>query len=61
VLLVYMAVTTGGAVILPFVLPHLPAFLPVFAGLVIFATLVLCIICARKTEGGWRWRWDGKP
>lgn len=23
---------------------------------VVVATAILCVICARKTEGGWRWR-----
>lgn len=40
-------------------LPKLGVFLPVFFVVQLAAGIVLCIICARKTEGGWRW--DGKP
>lgn len=28
---------------------------------IIGASLVLIALCARRTEGGWRWRWGGKP
>ncbi len=24
---------------------------------IVAATLILAVICARRTEGGWRWRW----
>ena len=30
------------------------------AGIVIPATLVLTLIMARTTRGGWRWRWSWK-
>lgn len=29
--------------------------------LIIVATLVLMAVCLQRTEGGWRWRWGGKP
>lgn len=29
--------------------------------LIVGATLVLAAICYHRTEGGWRWRWGGKP
>jgi hypothetical protein len=28
-----------------------------FAGIVLGATAALLVIAARKTRGGWRWRW----
>lgn len=28
--------------------------------IVVAATAVLIVISARKTKGGWRWRWGGK-
>jgi hypothetical protein len=29
--------------------------------IVIPLTVVLMVICARTTRGGWRWRWGEKP
>ncbi len=29
--------------------------------LIIAATLALGWVCSRRTDGGWRWRWGGKP
>ena len=28
-----------------------------FLAIVLGATAVLLVVCARKTHGGWRWRW----
>ena len=28
-----------------------------FVGLVLSCTAALLVVCARKTRGGWRWRW----
>jgi hypothetical protein len=28
--------------------------------IVVAATAVFVLICARKTKGGWRWRWGGR-
>jgi hypothetical protein len=33
---------------------------PVFIVFMFVETTVFCVICAKKTEGGWRWRWGGK-
>ena len=30
-----------------------------FIAIVLGATAALILICARKTRGGWRWRWGG--
>ena len=35
---------------------YLPAYF-IFTGI---ATLVFLVICAKKTRGGWHWRWGGK-
>jgi hypothetical protein len=32
----------------------------VFLAIIIPLTLAFCLICARTTRGGWRWRW-GDP
>lgn len=29
-----------------------------FIAVTIVATAILCVVCARKTRGGWRWRWS---
>jgi hypothetical protein len=31
-----------------------------FTAIVLAATAALLVICARKTRGGWRWRWGGE-
>ena len=47
----YSLVVVGGAY---FLLPLSPV---AFAAIVPIATVALLIVCARKTRGGWRWRW----
>jgi hypothetical protein len=37
-----------------FILPLSPL---AFSAIVLTATAALLIVCARKTRGGWRWRW----
>ncbi|MGZ3305750.1 MAG: hypothetical protein ACXU8U_07800 [Asticcacaulis sp.] len=55
----YLLITVGTASILPLMYPDPDVFGPAIAVVVIAASFVLSIICARKTEGGWRWR-NGK-
>jgi hypothetical protein len=31
-----------------------------WAGIVAVATAAFTIVCARKTRGGWRWRWGSR-
>ena len=31
-----------------------------YGAIATLATAVLLIVCARKTRGGWRWRWGGE-
>ncbi|TFI57413.1 hypothetical protein E2493_15145 [Sphingomonas parva] len=50
VLAVYLAVVLAA----PFLLPVLLQIL-----VIILATAALLLICARTTEGGWRWRSGG--
>jgi hypothetical protein len=35
----------------------LPRSIPAFIAIVLGATAALILVCARKTRGGWRWRW----
>ena len=35
----------------------LPRSISAFVAIVLGATAALLVICARKTRGGWRWRW----
>jgi hypothetical protein len=35
----------------------LPRSIFAFVAIVLAATAALLVICARKTRGGWRWRW----
>ena len=38
----------------------LPRSIFAFVAIVLAATAAVIIICARKTRGGWRWRWGEK-
>jgi hypothetical protein len=51
VTLAYALLITGAAFGL------LPRHIPAFVAITVAATAVLILICARKTRGGWRWRW----
>jgi uncharacterized membrane protein HdeD (DUF308 family) len=45
------------------ILPHRtqsPAALVVFLGVEAVVIAALWVICRRKTEGEWRWRWGGR-
>ena len=37
----------------------LPRSILAFVAIVLATTAALILICARKTRGGWRWRWGG--
>ena len=50
-MLSYVALVMGVGLAL---MPRLPL---VFAAIVIAATIVVVVIAARHTRGGWRWRW----
>ena len=39
----------------------MPRQTPLFLLLVAFATALLLVISARRTDGGWRWRWGERP
>ena len=52
VLTLYLGVTVGAAWLFR---DRIPAFLAI----VIPATVLLMIVAARTTRGGWRWRWGG--
>lgn len=51
VCIVYGVVVTLAALLLA------PRSVPAFIAVVTIATAVLLFICAKKTRGGWRWRW----
>ena len=50
-------IVIGAALLLPAVLPDSGVFVAVYGAIVLLATAVLLVVCERKTEGGWRWRW----
>ena len=53
--LAYALLVTGAA------LGILPYSVLAFVAIVLAATAVLLLVVARKTRGGWRWRWGGRP
>ncbi|CAL4866753.1 hypothetical protein MMA231_00998 [Asticcacaulis sp. MM231] len=57
VFLAYIVVCAGAASALPLMLDNtaLSGWAPL--AIISTATIILVIICARKTKGGWRWRW----
>jgi len=61
VFIVYMTVGIGAAAGLPLLFPDPNVFIPAVVAVIIPSTVVLGVICACKTDGGWRWRWGGKP
>lgn len=61
VLAAYVVTCCGTALILPLIIPKPAIFFPLAGVVVLIATVVLCVICMAKTEGGWRWRWGKKP
>ena len=52
--LAYALVVTGAAIGL---LPHR---IPAFLAITLAATALLVVVAARRTQGGWHWRWGGK-
>ena len=59
VLAVYLLIVCGAAFGLPLIMPIAESVAAITV-IAIVATLVLLVICIRKTRGGWRWRWGGK-
>ena len=59
VLAVYLLIVCGAAFALPLITP-IAESVAAIAVITIVATIVLLIICVRKTRGGWRWRWGGQ-
>ena len=53
VLLAYIAIVTGGFLLLG-------EGNPATYAIVAIATAVLLVVAARTTRGGWRWRWGEK-
>ena len=60
VLAAYVLTCVAAAILLPRVSQDPGVVEPAIIGVVLVATVVLTIICARKTEGGWHWRWGGR-
>ena len=52
--LVYCGVVTVAALFLP------QRTILGFVAVMIVATAVFLLICAKKTRGGWKWRWPGR-
>lgn len=61
VLAAYLAINLGAAYGLRRLIPVIDIFVPVIFGIAVVSTIVLIIICAMTTKGGWHWRWGGKP
>ena len=57
VLLTYIVVCTGAAFAVPLIFHGLGTSLSATLAIVGVATVIVMIICATKTDGGWRWRW----
>ena len=51
---VFSLIVVGSAYL---ILPHSRG---IFGAIVVTATAALLVLCARKTRGGWRWRWGGE-
>lgn len=51
VLVAFLAIVTGSIVLLPMWTAQ---------AVDIVAVIVLVVVCATKTEGGWRWTWGRK-
>lgn len=51
VMLAYVALLAGAGLL------FLPDRIPAFLAVTVLATAVFVVIAARKTRGGWRWRW----
>jgi hypothetical protein len=59
-LLVFSVVTLGPWLVLPFfdvAKPVLVTLILVVTATNAIALVAFGVLCARKTEGGWRWRW----
>ena len=56
VLAAYLVVCCGAPLVLMAMLTPEMATLAI-VGVILIATVALLIVCARTTEGGWRWRW----
>ncbi|MGN6366579.1 hypothetical protein [Asticcacaulis taihuensis] len=61
VLAVYFLIVLGAATGLPKLIPNPAIYAVTVSVIVLVCSVVLIIICARTTKGGWHWRWDGKP
>jgi hypothetical protein len=56
--IVIVSVTAPFAMLIPYFLYHnWWIATPPFIGVMLIETGVFMVICARKTRGGWRWRW----
>jgi hypothetical protein len=60
VFVLYLITVSIAPLIILFV-PNVFFAVPAMVGVVVIATVALLVVCAKKTEGGWRWRWHGKP
>ncbi len=60
-LAVYFLIVGGATTGLPALISNPTILLAAILGIVGAATIILLIVCALKTQGGWRWRWGGKP
>lgn len=57
VLLVYVALCIGASTALHFMFHNPAVYVWGTPAVVSVATVILVIVIARKTKGGWRWRW----
>lgn len=56
VLLVYLMVVIGAGAGLPLIFPNPAIFTVATLVVIVISSVILGIICAKTTDGGWRWR-----
>ncbi len=61
ILLVYMLLATAAPIVLAMITVKPVILISAILGVEGVMAVVLIVICARTTEGGWHWRWGGKP
>ena len=54
-------VIMGVAPLVIVLLPNPFVIVPSMLAVIVIATAAFFWVCAKKTEGGWCWRWRGKP
>lgn len=61
VLLAYLAINIGAAYGVRKIFPNTGIYSAAILIVALISTIVLILICAKTTKGGWHWRWGGEP